>query len=82
MYTYNSLNQVTSVTDPSGVTTTYTYDADGNLLSTSRPLTSTSQAAAVSLSYGDAHPGDVTAITDADGNTWKMAYDADGDQVR
>jgi uncharacterized protein RhaS with RHS repeats len=52
------------------VTTTYTYDADGNLLSTSRPLTSTGQAATVTLAYGDsAHPGDVTALTDADGNT-------------
>ena len=82
-YTYNALNDVTSVTDPSGVTTTYTYDASGNLLSTSRPLTSTGQAATVTLTYRNSgHPGDVTAITDADGNTWTMAYDADGDQVR
>ena len=82
-YTYNALNDVTSVGDPSGVTTTYTYDANGNLLSTSRPLTSTGQAATVTLTYGDsAYPGDVTAITDADGNTWTMAYNADGDQVR
>jgi RHS repeat-associated protein len=82
-YTYNGFDEPTSVTDPSGVTTTYTYDANGNLLRTSRPLTSTGQAATVSLTYGDsAHPGDVTAITNADGNTWTMAYDADGNQVR
>ena len=37
-YLYNAANELTSITDPSGKTAaTFTYDADGNLLSTTYP---------------------------------------------
>ncbi|HWA90293.1 MAG TPA: tandem-95 repeat protein [Rhizomicrobium sp.] len=37
-YTYNTDQDVTSMTDPNGNVTTYTYDANDNLLSESDPL--------------------------------------------
>lgn len=81
-YTYDSLNDVTSVTDANGIKTTYTYDANGNLLSTSRPLTSTGETQVTTFTYGDSsHPGDLTAMTDPDGATWTYTYDAYGNRA-
>src|SRR5439155_1687972 len=74
------LNDVTSVTDPLGVTTTKTYDGNGNLLTTSTPLTGTSQVAMQTNTYGDAaHPGDVTWTADAAGGVSTFSYDKFGD---
>jgi YD repeat-containing protein len=38
LYTYNTLNQITSVTDKKGITTSYTYDYRGKVLSESVPV--------------------------------------------
>ena len=35
--TYNAIGQQTSMTDPLGNTTSYTYDAQGNVLTADRP---------------------------------------------
>lgn len=80
--TYTPLDQPAAITDPLGVTTTFSYDAAGNLLSTSRPLSGTTQTVTTTYSYGDAaHPGDVTAVTDPDGYIWTLGYDAAGNRT-
>ena len=79
--TYNARRQPLTTTDGEGVTTTYSYDGDGNLTSVSTPLVESSPAVSrtVTYIYGDAgHPGDVTAVTDARGKTTAVGYDADG----
>jgi YD repeat-containing protein len=57
-YAYDALNDTTAITDPLGVTTAMTYDVNGNLLQTERPLTQTGQTALTTLAYDPAHPGD------------------------
>ncbi len=80
--TYNGLNEPISQTAPSGVTTTYSYDASGNLTGTSCPLAGTSQDKTTVYVYGDpGNPGDLTASTGSDGDVTTYAYDADGDLV-
>lgn len=77
---FNGFDEPTSTTDANGIATTYTYDSSGNLLSTSRPLTSTGQTQTTSYTYADsAHPGDPTAMTDPDGNAWSYAYGINGE---
>ena len=88
-YTYNALDEVTSVTEPKQVngqpiTTTWIYDTAGNLLSRSSPLLDSSgatTATAVTTYHHDdaAHPGDITAMTDPNGHTSRATYDTVGD---
>jgi RHS repeat-associated protein len=75
--TYNTLNEPTSSTDASGLVTSMSYDTNGNLLSVSRPVGSSSQS--LLLSHGDStHPGDVTATTDSLGHVSTYSYDTAG----
>jgi len=68
------------VTDANGITTTFSYDSAGNLLSASTPLSGTNQTQTWSYSYGDStHPGDMTKVTDPDGNVTNLTYDTWGD---
>ncbi|MDQ0191622.1 RHS repeat-associated core domain-containing protein, partial [Alicyclobacillus cycloheptanicus] len=70
--TYNSLDQLTASTDALGNQTTYAYDADGNLISTTLPDGHT-----IGATYD--HAGEQTAVN-VDGTTVnQFAYDADGD---
>lgn len=88
-YTYNALNEVTSATEPKQVngwpiTTSTTYDATGNVLTTSAPLLdangTTTSTSTTTYHYADAaHPGDVTSVTDPNNNSTVKAYDAAGD---
>ncbi|HEU5270575.1 MAG TPA: DUF6531 domain-containing protein [Jatrophihabitans sp.] len=88
-YTYNNLREVTSVTEPKQVnaqpiTTTLTYDGNGNLLTRSTPLldsTGASTATATTTYHYDdpAHPGDLTSVTDPNGHAVAGTYDAYGD---
>src|SRR4029453_17076413 len=81
--TYNDLDKPTTVTDASGVVTTFTYDTKGNLTSQSRPLTSVGKSATVTYAYHDPeHPGDVTSVTDATGLATSLSYDRDGNLTR
>ncbi|MEZ5309296.1 MAG: hypothetical protein R2735_01635 [Microthrixaceae bacterium] len=82
--TFNDISQPLTSTDAKGVTTTFTYDTNHNLISVSTPLLGSSppQSRTVSYSYGDpSHPGDVTAVTDPLGKVTTFAYDADGNLI-
>jgi RHS repeat-associated protein len=90
--TYNSFGEVLTKTapnpsaiGPATVTTTNTYDSQGNLLSTSTPLyTSATQFTAQRTKYvrGDgSRPDLVTAVVDPLGHTTTFGYDAAGDQT-
>jgi RHS repeat-associated protein len=88
-YTYNALDEVTSVAEPKQVnsqpmTTTLSYDTGGNLLSKSSPLLDSSgatTATAVTTYHHDdlAHPGDLTSVTDPNNHTSTATYDSVGD---
>jgi RHS repeat-associated protein len=74
-YTYNGLEEITSVQTPLGETSLKTYDASGNLLTSTDPL-----GGSTTYIYGDSsHPGDLTAVTDPDGRTTSYTYDQYGD---
>lgn len=68
-YTYDALDRVTQVTDPSGLNTTYQYDG----LSDETKLTSP-DTGATAKTYDAA--GNVLTATDANGNTVTYTYDA------
>ena len=69
-WTYNDANQVTSVEDARGNTTTYTYDAAGNLQSMRTP------AGLTSYGYDDANQ--LTSTEDPRGNTEDRTYEPGG----
>jgi len=72
-YTYNNFQEVTSVTDPAGKTTTNNYDPTGNLFSTTTPSPDgTSLGSTTSFAYDQ--KGEVTQITDPKGNTSAITY--------
>jgi RHS repeat-associated protein len=78
-YTYNSFNEPLTTKDPLQVTTTNAYSATGDLTSTSRPLTGTSQVQTTTYNHADlSHPGDVTSMVDPDNNAWTYTYDSTG----
>ncbi|HVX70242.1 MAG TPA: RHS repeat-associated core domain-containing protein [Mycobacteriales bacterium] len=76
--TYNRLDEPLTVTDPTGVTTTNTYDAAGNLLSRSTPVDGTRTATTTYHRNDPDHPDDVTSVTDPRGNTTSYSYDSYG----
>ena len=76
------MNDVLTTTDPMNVETTNTYNARGDLLTTSTPLVGSSPPVSqtVTNTYADpSHPGDVTSVTDPDNHVWTKTYDAGGD---
>ncbi|MFC3651373.1 RHS repeat-associated core domain-containing protein [Dyella humi] len=68
-YTYDALDRLTQVTDPSGLNTTYQYDG------LSDPTSLTSPDTGVTAKTYDA-AGNVLTGTDANGNTVTYTYDA------
>jgi RHS repeat-associated protein len=68
-YSYDALDRVTQVTDPSGLNTTYQYDG------LSDPTSLTSPDTGVTAQTFDA-AGNVLTGTDANGNTVTYTYDA------
>jgi len=77
IYSYNTAGDLTEVTAPkiNGVspTTTYSYDANGNLLSTT-------DADGAATTYGYDANGNLLSVEDGAGNTVSYTYNAD-DQV-
>ncbi len=74
-YTYDSSGHPLSRTDENGNTTTYTHDANGNVLTLTVPLTSTTSA---TTSYTYNSFGEVLTATGALGNVTTNTYDANG----
>lgn len=68
-YTYDALDRVTQVTDPSGLNTTYQYDGLSDQTSLTSPDTGLT-----AKTYDAA--GNVLTATDANGNTATYTYDA------
>jgi RHS repeat-associated protein len=80
---YNGLNEPLTQTDRKNITTTNTFDAAGNLLTSSTPWVegppNTNQV--TTNHYDDpTHPGDVTSMTDPRGKTWLYTYDSYGNR--
>ena len=73
--TYNSTNDLTSVTDPKGYTTTYTYDANGNLTGISAP-----ESVTTSIAYNS--KGLPITITDPMGIKTNMEYNTYGNLTK
>jgi RHS repeat-associated protein len=73
---YPGTGEVQQLTDPTGRVTTYTYDADGNVLSVATPLGTTSYA------YATPSTHDATTVTYADGSVVDYVYDAFGRLVK
>ena len=69
--TYNQLNQLTQVTDPKGVATTYTRNVFGDVMQQASPDTG-------AISYQRNANGEVTGMVDAKGNTTAIVRDALG----
>lgn len=67
--TYDSQDNLTSVTDPINGTTIYVYDDLGNLLSQTSPDTDTT-------TYGHDAAGNITSSLDAKGQLTSYSYDA------
>ncbi len=72
---YDEFGNPGSVTDPDGVTTTYTYDGHGNTTSMSTPWDTHASAALTTYTYDLAHPGDLTAVAAPDGSVIGYEYD-------
>ena len=68
--------------DPRGITTTTTYNAGGNPLTVSYPVTDTGVLAVTHFAYDPTHPGDVLTITNTIGNQWHYSYDGNGYVIR
>jgi len=51
-FAYDSLSRLTSATNPESGTTTYTYDADGNVLTKVAPKPNQTSSATVTATYG------------------------------
>ncbi len=90
-WTYNNLGEVLTETLPQKygsqqATITNTYDAAGNLLTTSEPIYGPSgtllQTRTTSYTYGNSgQPGYPTAKTGPNGNTTDYIYDKYGDRI-
>ena len=77
-HTYNAAGDIATSTDAMGVTTTYSYDPNGNPTSVSTPLVGSSPAVSqtTTFSYDPAKPGDLTSVVDPRQKTWTFTYDA------
>ena len=78
-FAYYADNLLKSVTDPFGRVTSYVYDANGNLTSTTQ-LSGTSNAIATSMTY-DTTFNQLLSISDPLGHTTSFAYDASGNLI-
>jgi RHS repeat-associated protein len=89
-YTYDDQDQILTETDPpvtdrvTGAVhtevTTYTYDPDGDVLTTTLSDSTGGDASRTTTNTYDAH-GNLASVTDADGNKTTYTYDALGDRT-
>ena len=75
-YTYNTLNQVTSVIDENGNRTDMTYDYAGNVLTSTQYLQGNgNNSTAVTTRYEYDIMNNLIALTDTEGNRSEFTYD-------
>jgi RHS repeat-associated protein len=72
-YTYNSFSEVLTAIDPMGNPTTNTYDAKGDLLTTTSPAPGNGMPASVTT-FGYNNLGELISITDSLKNTTLITY--------
>jgi RHS repeat-associated protein len=78
-YAYDSFGELTSADNGAGQTTTYAYNADGNVTGIIYPLPSTATWATTdAVSYEYDHADELTSASDFNGNTITIANTADG----
>ncbi len=77
-FTYNRDRRLVTSTDPTGLTTTYTYDGSGNTASVATPIAETGGTRTVTYtrSTDAATRGDLLRVRNALGREWTMTYDA------
>jgi RHS repeat-associated protein len=78
-YAYYADNLLQSITDPLGRMTSYTYDANGNLTSTTQ-LSGTSNAVSTTMTY-DTTFSQIRSITDPLGHAANFDYDGSGNLI-
>ncbi|HUN30603.1 MAG TPA: LamG-like jellyroll fold domain-containing protein [Trebonia sp.] len=71
--TYNGEGEQLSATDANGNTSTFTYDAAGDLTAETQPVTS---ATGIVTSFGYDLAGNQTRYTDGNGNNWYTTYNS------
>jgi RHS repeat-associated protein len=76
-YAYDSHGRVTSIADAEGATTTYSYDAKGDLALISRP-TNSDAGTRLETAYVSDSLGRVTRVTDPMGSMTNLTYDQIG----
>ncbi len=79
---YNSLREPLTVIDRNGHTTTYTYNANGNLTEVKATINTTPTTTYQDTHYNytdSSHPDDMTDKNDPNGQDWFTAYYANGD---
>ncbi|PCE23749.1 hypothetical protein BWP39_29150 [Paraburkholderia acidicola] len=77
-FDYDTVNRRTTVTDPLGLKSTWSYDAQGRLTQlSSSPVAGVAQSTTFSYGIG----GHVTQIVDPSGHAVSMQYDDNGNQV-
>jgi RHS repeat-associated protein len=74
-YAYDAFGNVTSMTDPAGHVTTYTYDSSNDMLTESTKLNSTTTA---TTTYTYNSFGEPLTVTDPLGNVTMNTYDSHG----
>ena len=96
-YTYNSLNEVTSIVYAGNATATFAYDGTGNLISTTDPMGNTTQytydpkgnlltivdplGQKTTFTY-DQQSSFMTSVTDAIGAVTSFTYDTAGNMIQ
>ncbi len=75
--TYDAVGNTLSITDNSGSTSTFTYDATGVMTNEVQPVSATDS---ITTSFGYDAGGHRTRFTDGRGNSWKYTYNNWGKQ--